>query len=166
MKGLSKKEIELVSDLEFRKEYYFTNRDIAKFFKTETERKNIIYNLKKKGRILKINRSKYYLIPIKARSGKWADHPFIAIDEVCNGKDYFIGGYGAANYWRLTDQIPFAFDVYTTRRQGKIKLFNARITFHRTTEQNLKKGVKQKIQNHDFIVLNKKDAKEWMKSRE
>ena len=91
MKGLSKKEIEIVSDLEFRKKYYFTNKDIAKFFKNETERRNIIYNLKKKGRIIKINRSKYYLIPIKARSGKWQDHPFIAIDEICNGKDYFIG---------------------------------------------------------------------------
>ncbi len=166
MKGLSKKEIEIVSDLEFKRKYYFTNKEIVKFFKNETERRNIIYNLKKKGRIIKINRSKYYLIPIKARSGKWQDHPFIAIDEICNGKNYFIGGYGAANYWRLTDQIPFGYEVHTTRRQGKIKIFNARITFHRTTEKNLKKGIKQKIQNHDFIILNKKDTKEWIESKE
>lgn len=166
MKGLSEKEIEIVSDLEFQQKYYFTNRDIAKHFEDEMQRKNIIYNLKRKGRIVKINRSKYYLIPIKARHGKWIDHPFIAVDEICDGKDYFIGGYAAANYWKLTDQIPMQFDVYTTRRQGKIRIFNARIVFHRTSTKNLKKGIAKKIANHDFIMLNKGESEKWIKSRE
>ena len=166
MKGLSKKEIEIVSDLEFKQKYYFTNKDIAKHFNNETHRKNIIYNLKKKGRIKKINRSKYYLIPIKARYGKWIDHPFIAVDEICDGKDYFIGGYASANYWRLTNQIPAQVDVYTTRRQGIIRIFNKRIVFHRTSIKNLKKGITKKIENHDFIILNKKESEKWIKSKE
>ena len=166
IKGLSKKEIEIVSDLEFRQKYYFTNRDISKHFKNEIQRKNIIYNLKKKSRIKKRNRSKYYLIPIKARYGKWVDNPFIAVDEICNGKDYFIGGYASSNYWKLTDQIPAQIDVYTTRRQGTIKIFNKRIVFHRTSVKNLKRGVIKKIENHNFIILNKKESEKWIKLKE
>jgi len=166
MKGLSKKEIEIVSDLEFQKKYYFTGKDISNHFKNQIQRRNTIYNLKKKNRIIKINREKYYLIPIKARYGKWVDYPFIAVDEICNGKDYFIGGYAAANYWRLTDQIPAQIDVYTIRRQGTVKIFNTRIVFHRTSKRNLKNGVTKKMSNHNFIILNKKKSKKWINLRE
>lgn len=127
---------------------------------------NALFWLKKKGRIIKLNRSKYYFVPIKARTGKWVDDIVVAIDEILNGKDYFIGGWFAANYWRLTDQIPFQADVYTTRRQGKVQIFNTRIIFHRTSKNNIKKATIQKINDHQFFILNKKEAKKWMKLRE
>lgn len=166
VKGLSEMEIKLASELEFKGNYYFTRKDISNLFKSEKQLTNIIYWLKKKGRIIKLNRSKYYFVPIKARKGKWIDDIPIAVDEILNGKNYFIGGWFAANYWNLTEQIPFQADVYTTRRQGKIKIFNTRIVFHRTTTKNLKKATKQKIKGHTFYILNKKEAEKWMKLRE
>ena len=72
-----------------------------------------------KERIIKINRQKYYLIPIRARTGKWTDNPHVVADEIFDGKSYFIGGWAAANYWKLTDQIPMQFDIWTTKRQGR-----------------------------------------------
>ena len=166
MKGLSKKEIEIISWLEFNKNYFFTTKDIDKFSKNKTQRYNIIKNLLKKKRIIKLNRTKYFLIPIHAKSGGWSEHPFVIIDEIFDGKNYFIGGVAAANYWKLIEQIPFEFDVYTTKRQGKTTIFNARIVFHRTTENRIKNAVKGKKYGHDFLIQSRNETKKWMKSRE
>lgn len=165
MEGLSKKEIEIVSWLEFHKKYFFTSIDIDKFSKNKTQRYNTIKNLIKKKRIVKLNKTKYYLVPIKAKSGSWTEHPFIIADEACNGKDYFIGGWAAANYWKLADQIPMKIDVYTTRRQGKVTLFNTRIIFHRTTKNRLNRTTTERLGKYKIIIQNKEDTKKWLKSR-
>ena len=165
IKGLSKREIEIIANLEFDKKYFFTSKDIDKFSKNKAQRYNIIKNLLKKKRIVKLNRKKYYLIPIKAKSGSWAEYPFIIADEMCNGKDYFIGGWAAANYWRLTDQIPMWTEVYTTKRQGKIKVLNTAIIFRRTTKERLDKAVTKYIEGHPFNILKWQESKKWIKSR-
>lgn len=167
IESLSKREVEIIAWLEFYDKYFFSLEDIENFFSNKTQRYNTIKSLVKKKRIVKINKGKYYLIPIKAKSGKWTEDPFIIIDEIVNGNDYYIGGWGAANYWRLTDQIPFRYDVYTTRRQGKYKILGVEIFFHRTTKKNISnKAIIKKIQNHDFKIINKRDSKKWMKLKE
>lgn len=167
LKGLSNKDIKIVSELEFNKKYYFKREDIAKFFKNKKEMINTLFSLNKKGRIVKLNKNKYFLVPIKARIGRWTDEPFIIIDETMEGKDYFIGGYGAANYWRLTDQIPFKYEVYTIRRQGKYKLLGVDIIFRRTTKKRIKKvSCEQMINGHQFKILNKAESRKWIKLRE
>jgi predicted transcriptional regulator of viral defense system len=165
MEGLSKKEIEIISWLEFNKRYFFTSSDVDRFVKNKTQRYNVVKHLIKKGRIVKLNKSKYYLIPIIAKNGGWSEHPFIIADEICNGKNYFIGGWSAANYWRLTDQIPFITQVYTTRRQGKIKAVNVKITFHRTSKKRLENAVTESIQGHSFRVLSEEESQKWMMKR-
>lgn len=166
MKGISKKEIVLISALEFDKKYFFTSADVDAFAKNKTERYNLIKHLLKKRRIVKLNKHKYFLVPIQAKSGGWSENLYLTVDEIMDGKDYVIGGWAAANYWRLTDQIPFQFDVYTTKRQGKITLFHARIVFHRTTPGKVRRGVVQMLSNHPFRIISKKDMRKWIKSRE
>jgi predicted transcriptional regulator of viral defense system len=134
-------------------------------FNNRREIKDFIYHLKKKGRIVKTNRNKYYLVPIKAKSGKWSDNPFIIADEICNGKDYFIGGWAAANYWRLTEQIPMRTDVYTTRRQGKARILSSSFVFHRTSKKRVSRAVAEKAGSRTFRIIPKEDAEEWIKSR-
>ena len=165
LKGISKKEIEIISWLEFNQKYFFTSVDIEKFSKDKTQRYNLIKNLLKKKRIVKLNKTKYYLIPIKAKSGSWSEHSFIIADEVCNSEDYFIGGWAAANYWKLTEQIPMRVDLFTTKRQGKVQVLNTRIVFHRTTKKRLQYFVTKKIEQHEFKILNREESKEWLKSR-
>lgn len=166
MEGLSKKEIEIASWLEFDQRYFFASDDIERFSKNKMQRYNIIKNLLRKKRIVKLNRTKYYLIPIKAKSGSWTVHPFIIADEACNSKDYFIGRWAAANYWKLTDQVPMQIDVFTTRRQGKIRVLNTRIVFHRTTKKRIENAVTEKIgAEHIFRVEKRKNSKKWLKSR-
>ncbi len=165
MQGISRKEIEIISSLEFDKKYFFTSKYIDKFAKNKMQRYNIIKNLIKKKRIVNLNRTKYYLVPIKARTGLWTEHPYVIADEVCDGKDYFIGGYAAANYWRLTDQIPMQTDIYTTKRQGKAKILTARLVFHRTTKNKIRRAVTKKIGEHNFKVLSREDSQKWIKLR-
>ena len=166
MKGISNREIKIISELEFNQKYYFTKEDIIHHFNNPEEIKDFIYHLKKKGRIIRINRSRYYLVPIKAKSGKWSDNPFIIADQICNGKDYFIGGWAAANYWNLTEQVPMRIDVYTTRRQGKVKILSNSFMFHRTSKKRIAQAVTENTGNRTFKIISKKEAKEWIKSRQ
>jgi len=164
MKGISATEIELISQLEFDKRYFFTSADVDKITKNKTQRYNFIKNLLKKKRIIKLNKTKYYLIPIKARSGSWAEEDFILVDEILE-KDYLIGGWAAAHYYHLTDQIPMRTDVYTTRRQGKMDVLSSKLVFHRTTPQRIKKAVVKNMAGHAFRIISKQEAKKWVKLR-
>lgn len=164
--NLSKKEIELISKLEFARKYFFTAADVDNISKNKTQRYNIIKNLLKKKRIVKLNRYKYYLVPIKARTGLWTEDSLILADEMFNGKDYFVGGWAAASYYHLTEQIPMQTDIYTTRRQGKKLLFNHRYVFHRTTKEKTKRAVIKTITGHTFKIIPKTEAKKWMRLRE
>ena len=166
MDGLSKKEIEIISALEFDKKYFFTSSDVDKFAKDKTQRYNIIKNLLNKKRIIKLNRYKYYLVPIKAKTGVWVEDSFIIIDELMDGKDYFIGDWAAANYWKLTDQIPMKIAVYTTRRQGRTQIMSTRIIFKRTTKMRINTSITKIIDTHQFKILSLEDSKKWLNSRE
>jgi len=164
MKGLSSKEIEVVSFLELNEKSFFTRNDIRKFFKNEDLLKFYIRKLKAKKRIIKINKTKYYLVPVKAYQNKWSENPFIVIDEIFNGKNYFIGGYAAAHYWGIIDQIPRKIVVYCTNKQGKTKLFDTEIVFKRIRPKNLVDFVEQKAKNHSFKIATKEKVLQWMKS--
>jgi predicted transcriptional regulator of viral defense system len=148
------------------KEKFFFERDELKgFFKNENERNVYIHRLKKKGRIIKINKTKYYLIPVKAFEGHWSEHPFIVIDEIFNGKGYFISGMAAAHYWGLIEQIPTQIEVICTNRQGSRRIFNFTIIFKRARKLDPKSFVRGEIKNHGFSVISKKESGRWLKSR-
>jgi len=161
MKGLSAKEIEVISYLELENKRFFTRDDIKRFFKNKNEMSVYIHKLKNKKRIIKLNKTKYYLVPIKAFRGHWSEHPFIIVDEIFNGKDYFIGGKAAAYYWGFIQQIPTEIDVYSTKRQGSKEIFGVRIRFIRTSKKNMRGFVKRTVKGHSFIIANKKRSKEW-----
>lgn len=163
IKGLSAKELEVIAYLEFNQKYFFTREDIQNFFKNTNLMNYYIYRLKAKGRIKKLNKTKYYLIPIKAKGGHWAEHPLIIVDEIMNGTDYFIGGAYAAYRWNLIDQIPRQVDVYTTKKQGTMRVFNVTFVFHRTTRANLHNSVEKKLKGHSYRIATKKKAREWMR---
>jgi predicted transcriptional regulator of viral defense system len=166
IKPLSQKQMEIIAWLEFYQKYFFTIKDIEQFFKNKKQQYNILQRLIQKKRVIKLNREKYYLIPIKAKTGGWTQDPFILADEIFNGKDYFIGGWSAANYWNLTDQIPFRIEVFTTKRQGRKKILNTEFIFKRTTPERIKKAVIKKVNKHHFLIMNKRQMKKWSKSRQ
>lgn len=166
IKGLSKREVEIIAWLEFYKKYFFASKDISQFFKTKNTSYRGIQKLMAKRRIIKLNQNRYYLVPIKAKSGSWSEHPFIIIDEMCNSQGYYINGWASANYWHLTDQIPMAYEVYAPNKQGIKTILNTRIIFHRIKKVDKSKIVARKIGDHNFIIMDKKHSAKWMKLRE
>jgi predicted transcriptional regulator of viral defense system len=163
--SISKKELNLISWVELNENFFFTRDDIKQFFRNDNEMAVYIHRLRKKGRIVKLNKTKYYLIPVRAFKGHWSEHPFIIVDEIFNGKDYYIGGMVAAHYWGLIEQIPTQIEVYCTKKQGIKKLFNFKIIFKRVRSLNMEDFVKRKIKEHNFIVASKSKVKKWLKSK-
>jgi predicted transcriptional regulator of viral defense system len=161
-KSLTEKEIRFISKLELKEKYFFTREDIKDNFTSTNEMNVYLHRLKSKGRIIKLNKSKYFLVPIKAVGTKWSEHPFIIVDEIMDGKDYCIVGKAAANYWKLIDQIPFEFEVYNNKKHKNIEIFHARLNFRKRRKINIPKGVIRKIQNHKFIIASKEESKKWI----
>ena len=161
-KSLTEKEIKFISKLELKEKYFFTRDDIRDNFTSANEMNVYLHRLKNKCRIIKLNKSKYFLIPIKAVGNRWSEHPFIIIDEMMDGKDYCIVGKAAANYWKLIDQIPFEFEVYNTKKQGIIEIFHVRLNFRKRRKKNIPKGVIAEMQNHKFIIASKEESKRWI----
>jgi predicted transcriptional regulator of viral defense system len=160
-KGISEKELSFISELEFKEKYFFTRNDIRDHFTSDNEMNVYIHRLKKKGRIIKLNKTKYYLVPVKAKSGGWIEHPLIVIDEMMNGEGYCIVGKAAAHYWKHIDQIPFEYKVYNYRRHEKVKIFNTRIQFSRVGKKEVPKGVVRNKWGHTFIIATKKESEKW-----
>src|SRR3989344_374960 len=164
IKGLSQREVRIIAWLEFYKKYYFYSKDIAHFFTSKNTLYSGIQKLLDKKRIIKLNQNKYYLVPIKAKSGSWSEHPFIIIDQICNGENYYINGWSSANYWNLSEQIPSTYDVYATNKQGKKTILNTKIVFHRIRKINKSKSITKKIKGHNFIIMDRKNSARWLKS--
>jgi predicted transcriptional regulator of viral defense system len=165
MKGLSGKEMEVVSFLELNEKLFFTRDDIKQFFVSGNEMGVYMHNMKRKGRIIKINRSKYFLVPVKAFSGHWSEHPFIVIDEIFNGKGYFVSGMAAAHYWGLIEQIPSTIEVRNTTRQGKRRIFDFDIIFRRQRSLDPRSCVRAEIKGHQFFIESRAEARKWLKTR-
>lgn len=161
MKGISGKEIEVISYLEMNDRFFFTREEIRRFFRNRNEIKAFMHRLKKKGRILRLNRDKYYLVPVKAFKGHWSEHPFIIIDEIMNGKNYYIGGKAAANYWGLIEQVPAQIEVYSTGKQGIVKVFGSMIIFRRARILKENDFAVRRIKNHSFLISTKRKARKW-----
>jgi predicted transcriptional regulator of viral defense system len=165
MISLSEKEMKFISKLEFEKKYFFTIDDIIYNFSNKIQLKNTMYRLVKKGRVVKINKNKYYFVPLRSYTNQWSEDPFIIADEMMDGANYYIGGFSAANYWKLTDQIPVNIEIGTNRRNGRKTLLNTTFVFHKTTKNLIDRAVVIKINNHNVRILNKEDTKKWLKSR-
>lgn len=159
VKGLSNKEMEIVSYLELEQKRFFIKEDISQFFRSSNELRVYIHKLNKKYRIVKINKKKYYLIPIQAYKG-WSEHPFIIVDEMFNGRDYYVGGKAAANYWGLIDQIPTVIEVFSKKKQGTQELLGSVFKFRRI--RKIGKFVKRKIKDHNFLIASKEESKKWI----
>ena len=161
-KGLSQKELDFISKLELKGKYFFTRGDIRGNFSSDNEMNVYLHRLKGKGRIVKLNKSKYFLIPVKAVGSKWSEHPFALINEIMNGKDYCIAGKAAAHYWKLIDQIPFEFLVYTPKKHSLMRLFNIRLHFMKRRKKNFPETTVRKMHGVPFFIATKQESRQWI----
>lgn len=159
MNGISGKELGVISYLELEGKRFFSKNDIRRFFGSAGEMAVYIHRLGCKGRIVKIARDRYFLVPIQAYQGRWSEHPYMVIDEMFGGKGYCIGGKSAAHYWDLIEQIPSVIEVFSRTRQGRKEMFGFTIRFRRV--RKLPRGTSRKVKGHQFVIASKREAKRW-----
>lgn len=158
-KSISEKEITFISRRELQQKYFFTRKDMRPYFSSDNEMNVYLHRLKRKGRIVRLNKDKYFLIPVKAVGGNWSEHPYALIDEIMNGKDYCIVGKAAAHYWKWIDQIPVEYDVYNTKKHEVMELFRVRLNFRK--RRKIPAGVVRNIYGHQFIIASREESKQW-----
>lgn len=120
---------------------------------------NVIYRLKKKGRIEEIERGKYLLIPAKAGvEGLWSEVPYLVLPDIL--KDYYVGFYSALNYWGMTEQVPGAVLVATPKQRKNLKYGPTTFKFVRLSKKRFfgfveeeMSGVKFKISSKEKTIL-------------
>ena len=105
-KNLSKDELYLISRAEFEKQKLITTPFVQKLFPDKNKAARILSFLAKKGRLLKIEKGKYVLVPIKAPNQQWMPNEFILASFWMGNAPYYIGYFTMYNYWGFTEQIP------------------------------------------------------------
>jgi len=101
--------------------------EILKNFKGNKDSLKIaLHRLEQKGKIERIEKGKYLIIPLGAEKGKYTLHEFVIGSTLI--ESYSIAYWSALNYYSLTEQIPTTVFLQTTARKKNqdIKVFGVR----------------------------------------
>lgn len=152
---LGSTELKLILTLEEEEKSVFTTADAYRILKSTRDSVNTaLYRLGKKGRVEKIERGKYLLIPAKAGyKGKWAEAPFVIANHLV--KPYYIGFASALNYWGMTEQVPSVTFVVTTKRKENVKFGPLTFKFVTVTKKRFFGMTEEKIGDDSFNVSDK-----------
>ena len=111
----------LLLDLESSKRNMFVTSDAVKVLGTPRAAVNgVLHRLVKKGRIYRIERGKYALVPAEAGTvGVWRELPEVIGWRLIEPS--YIGFAAALFYWDMTEQKPGVTHVVTTKRKRPLK---------------------------------------------
>lgn len=114
---LGDRELKLLFTLEKEGKSVFLASDANRILKsTDASVRNVLYRLRKKGRVEEIEKGKYLLVPARAGyEGKWSEIPFLIVPHLID--NYYIAFWSALNYWGMTEQAPRTVFVATTKRK-------------------------------------------------
>jgi len=118
-KNLSKDELYLISRAEYEKQRLITTSFVQKLFPDKNKAARILVYLTRKGRLLKIEKGKYILVPIKAPNQQWMPNEFVLANLWMGSVPYYIGYFTMYNYWGFTEQIPRTIFILNTAKSRK-----------------------------------------------
>jgi len=132
---LGTNELKLLFTIEEENKSVFSITDAKRILKTSAPSVwNVIYRLKKKGRIEEIEKGKYLLIPARAGyGGSWSEVPNLLVPNIIS--TYYIGFWTALNYWGMTEQVPNVVFVATTQRKKDVEFGDTRYEFVTLTKK-------------------------------
>ena len=152
LKLLGPRELRLLFTLEEEEKTVFVTDDARRILKsTEASIKNVLYRLRKKRRIEKIERGKYLLIPAKVGyGGKWAEVPFVIASNIV--EPCYIGFWSALNYWGMTEQVPNVTFVVTTKRKRNLEYGSLKFRFVTLSKKKFFGTVEEEIGGEKFRI--------------
>ncbi len=125
-RNLSKDEVYLISRAEFEKQKLITTRFVRKLFPDKNKASRILVFLTQKGRLIRIEKGKYILVPLKAPNQQWMPNEFVVADLWMGVTPYYIGYFTMYNYWGFTEQIPRTIFVLNTAKSCKKEISGIR----------------------------------------
>ena len=154
-KSLSKDEIYLISRAEFEKQKLITRAFTLKLFNDNKKTDNILDKLTRKGRLLQIEKGKYFIVPIKAPNQLWTPNEFITAKYWMGDTPYYIGYFIMYNYWGFTDQVPQTIYVLNTEKSRSKTIGSVNFKAIKIIEEKYY-GIKSiKIEGEEVIVSDK-----------
>ena len=108
------------------------------------------------GRIQKIEKGKYLLIPSRAGvEGYWAEDAWTVVPYLID--EYYVGFWTAMNYWEMTEQIPYTVFVVTPKRKKNrvLKFGNQRYEFVTLSQKKFFGFIEEKIGKTKFNISSK-----------
>lgn len=130
---LGEKEIALLSTLEREKKEFFIMEDAANALPSSSRQviRNMLSNLAHKGRIERIKKGTYLLVPFKQNS--WIAHDFAVVPLLA--KEYYVGFWSALSFWSMTEQLPITVFVAVRRPKKERRFQNTAFKFITLSEK-------------------------------
>lgn len=149
---LGPKELTLLFTLEKEGRSVFGFQDVLRILdSTQASAWNVIYRLKKKGRIEELQKGKYLLIPARAGvEGSWSEIPYILASYLIN--NYYVGLWSALNYWGMTEQAPRTLFVVTVKQKKSLKYGPVTLQFVKLAEHKFFGWISERIAGRTFNV--------------
>ena len=118
--------------------------------------RHILMDLTRKGRLQRIQRGKYMLVPEKAgRDLHWTESPRVVVPHLIDV--YYVGFWTAMNYWGMTEQIPHTIFVVTTKRKNSLKFGNQKFEFVTLSKKKFFGFVEQKASKTETFNISSKE---------
>lgn len=150
--ALGRNELRLLFTLEKENKSLFSTDDAKRILKTsEASVWNVLYRLKRKGRVEEIERGKYLLVP--ARAGyepSWSEVPLLLVPHLID--TYYVGFWTALNYWGMTEQVPRTMFIATTKRRRDVQYGPTKFEFVTLAKRKFFGFVREAITGGSFTI--------------
>lgn len=118
--------------------------------------RHVLMGLTRKGRLQRIQRGKYLLVPERAgRELYWAESPWVIVPHLIDV--YYVGFWTAMNYWGMTEQIPYTVFVATTKRKNNLKFGNQKFEFVTLSKKKFFGFVEEKASKTETFNISSKE---------
>jgi len=126
---LSTVESTLLSILAEKGRNIFTLEDVTSTLDTSYDNAKVIANrLVKKAWLIRLSKGRYIIVPLEAGvKSQYTEHGFVIASHLVD--PYYIGYWSALNYHGLTEQVPPAIFVVSTKRRKDRIILNTRFRF-------------------------------------
>jgi predicted transcriptional regulator of viral defense system len=120
--SLRKEELYLISRAEYEKRKLITTDFSKKLFPQPKIAAAVLDSLYRKGRLIRLQRGKYLLVPIKAPNQQWMPNEYVVASLWMGETPYYIGYFTMYHYWGFSDQIPQTVYILNTRQNAETRI--------------------------------------------
>lgn len=150
--SLSKDELLLISRAEYEKRRLITKDFTQKVFQNTKKAANTLDRLRKKGRLVQLERGKYLLVPIKAPNQLWTPNELVVASLWMGNAPYYIGYFTMYNYWGFTEQVPQMVFILNTQKSRTKKIGDTRYKAIKIDNKKYYGVEKIKIDDEEIVI--------------